>query len=150
MNIRQKVQVALLLLLTFLTFASYHESSAGTGWLQFLTVLSMVILLLVFDFAFTSQSMFVFDPDADNWRRKVVRSCFCRNTVFGWFSGFCPPLNLITLFLFLTLTYYYRLHCNHNHSLQEYRRRNSYEMIRFSSGRRKEEATSIYHQFWRF
>ena len=40
--------------------------------MQLLTVVAMLIALLVFDLAFTSESMFIFDPDADNWRRKVV------------------------------------------------------------------------------
>ena len=73
MNIRQQVQLFLLFLVSFFAFAAYHENTGGTGWLQLLTVVAMLIALLVFDFAFTAESSFVFDPDADNWRRKVVR-----------------------------------------------------------------------------
>ena len=28
--------------------------------------------MMVFDFNFTNESSFMFDPDADNWRRKTV------------------------------------------------------------------------------
>lgn len=42
-------------------------------WLQFLSVLSILFFLIIFDFGFTDESSFIFDPDADNWRRKVVR-----------------------------------------------------------------------------
>ena len=77
MNLRQKIEVLLLSLLTFFAFSSYHESSGGTGWLQWLTVVAILIFLIIFDFSFTKESMFVFDPDADNWRRKVVRTLHC-------------------------------------------------------------------------
>ena len=72
MNLRQKIQALLILLFTFFTFASYHEGSGGTGWLQFLTVIVLLSFLFVFDMLFTKESMFIFDPDADNWRRKLV------------------------------------------------------------------------------
>jgi hypothetical protein len=73
MNIRQKIQVLLLLLLTFFAFASYHESNGGTGWLQWTSLVAIFFFVFIFDLMFTSQSMFVFDPDAENWRRKTVR-----------------------------------------------------------------------------
>jgi hypothetical protein len=73
MNLRQKLQIFLILLLTLFTFASYHEGSGGTGWLQWLSVLSIFLFVFVFDLFFTNDSMFIFDPSADNWRRKTVR-----------------------------------------------------------------------------
>ena len=76
MNIRQKLQVFLLLLLTFFTFAAYHSGTGGTGWLQLLTVLAILAFTFVFDLAFTNESQFIFDPDADNWRRKIVSFLF--------------------------------------------------------------------------
>ena len=72
MNVRQKIQVVLLLLFTFFAFAAYHAGTGGTGWLQWLTVVSFLVFTLVFDMAFTNQSQFIFDPDAENWRRKTV------------------------------------------------------------------------------
>jgi hypothetical protein len=45
-------------------------------WLQWLTAFVMVAFLLVFDLAFTNDSSFLFDPDAENWRRKMVRILF--------------------------------------------------------------------------
>jgi len=72
MNLRQRIEVALLLFLVLLTFASYHEGS--TLWLQWLTVAVFVVFTMFFDCAFTNDSSFIFDPDAENWRRKTVRA----------------------------------------------------------------------------
>jgi hypothetical protein len=72
MNLRQRIQVWTLLILILFCFASYHQGSGGVGWLQWLTAISIFVFLLVFDLAFTNDSQFIFDPDADNWRRKVV------------------------------------------------------------------------------
>ena len=69
MIIRQKIQVVALLFFSLVAFASYHEGS--TVWLQWLTLLSMLSFMLIFDVAFMNESMFIFDPDADNWRRKT-------------------------------------------------------------------------------
>lgn len=81
MNLRQKLQVFLLLLFTFFAFAAYHSGTGGTGWLQWLTVVSFLVFTLVFDMAFTNQSQFLFDPDAENWRRKTVRIGCCFDAV---------------------------------------------------------------------
>lgn len=56
---------------SFFQFASYHQGD--TTWLQWTTVISFLTFTLVFDCAFTNESSFLFDPDADNWRRKTVR-----------------------------------------------------------------------------
>ena len=69
MLIRQKLQVALLLFLVLLAFASYNQGS--TVWLQYLMLLTMFLFTLVFDLIFTNESNFIFDPDAENWRRKT-------------------------------------------------------------------------------
>jgi hypothetical protein len=71
MNLRQKLQVLLLLFLILVTFASYHQGS--TAWLQWLTTVCLVFFAFVFDLMFTSDAHFIFDPDAENWRRKTVR-----------------------------------------------------------------------------
>ena len=73
MNTRQKLQVIILLFLILLAFASYHEGTGGVAWLHWLSVIAIMSFTLVFDCAFTNDSQFIFDPDADNWRRKVVR-----------------------------------------------------------------------------
>lgn len=73
MNVRQKLQLVLLILLILLAFAAYHEGTGGVAWLQWLTMIAIVAFLFVFDISFTNDSQFIFDPDADNWRRKVVR-----------------------------------------------------------------------------
>jgi predicted permease len=82
MNLRQKLQVILLLFLILVTFASYHQGS--TAWLQWLTVVSLLFFAFVFDLLFTTDAHFIFDPDAENWRRKTVRK-----TVL-W-EGLSPP-----------------------------------------------------------
>jgi hypothetical protein len=74
-NIRQKVQICLLLALILFTFASYHEGTGNTTWLMWLTAVVFAVFTLVFDCVFTNESGFIFDPDADNWRRKTVRAC---------------------------------------------------------------------------
>lgn len=73
MNARQRIEIALLLFLILLTFASYHGGTGSTIWLQWLTVAVFTVFVLVFDLSFTNDSQFIFDPDAENWRRKTVR-----------------------------------------------------------------------------
>ena len=70
-KLRHRIEVALMIFLTFLAFASYHKGTGSTVWLQWLTLLIFLFFLYVFDVAFTDSSMFIFDPDADNWRRKT-------------------------------------------------------------------------------
>ena len=72
MIFRQKLELLLILILTFFAFASYHEGTGGTAWLMWLAVISILAFTYVFDVSFADESMFIFDPDADNWRRKVV------------------------------------------------------------------------------
>jgi hypothetical protein len=72
MILRQKIEITLLLALAFLAFATYHEGTGSVMWLQFLTMLTIFAFVFIFDWAFTNESNFMFDPDADNWRRKVV------------------------------------------------------------------------------
>jgi len=69
MNIRQKLQAILLILLILFTFATYREGN--TVWLQWLSVACILSFMMVFDYSFTNESSFMFDPDADNWRRKT-------------------------------------------------------------------------------
>ncbi|KAL7527658.1 hypothetical protein ACHAWF_002263 [Thalassiosira exigua] len=45
--------------------------TGSTAWLQWLTLVIFLFFSYVFDVAFTDCNMFVFDPDADNWRRKT-------------------------------------------------------------------------------
>ena len=72
MILRQRLEVIILISLSFLAFASYHEGTGGVAWLQWLAMLSIMAFVLIFDMSFTNESNFLFDPDADNWRRKVV------------------------------------------------------------------------------
>ena len=68
---RSKVTRSLILFLSFIAFASYHKGTGSTAWLQWLTLIIFLIMGHVFDVAFTAENTFVFDPDADNWRRKT-------------------------------------------------------------------------------
>jgi hypothetical protein len=71
MEYRQKVQAMLLIFLIFMAFASFHPGTGSTAWMQITTIAIFVAFGLVFDLSFTSESSFLFDPDADNWRRKT-------------------------------------------------------------------------------
>eukprot|EP00934_Nitzschia_sp_Nitz4_P002757 Nitzschia sp. Nitz4//scaffold169_size48518//4888//5240//NITZ4_007061-RA/size48518-snap-gene-0.47-mRNA-1//1//CDS//3329538355//2747//frame0 len=71
MNLRQQLEIVIIIALIFLSFATYHEGTGGVAWIQFLSVLGIMFFVYLFDVAFTNESMFIFDPDADNWRRKV-------------------------------------------------------------------------------
>lgn len=88
MILRQRLQVLLLLFLAMLAFASYHQGTGGVAWLQYLALITILSFLFIFDLAFTNDSQFIFDPDADNWRRKVVRGIldvfFRHRVLFGW------------------------------------------------------------------
>jgi len=71
MNLRQRIQVLLILFFTLIAFASYHPNTGSTAWMQWATLVVMLFFSFVFDLAFTDDSNFLFDPDADNWRRKT-------------------------------------------------------------------------------
>ena len=96
MNLRQKIQIILMILLSLFAFAAYHEGTGSAIWLQFLSVICIMGFLLIFDLGFTDEHSFIFDPDADNWRRKVVRAQLLKATFNGctwcfgasfWFTG---------------------------------------------------------------
>ena len=69
--LRQRIEITLILALSLIAFASYHQGTGSTAWLQWVTVAIFIFFGYVFDVAFTNSSMFMFDPDADNWRRKT-------------------------------------------------------------------------------
>jgi hypothetical protein len=71
MELRQKINISLILFFTLIAFASYHEGTGSTAWMQWTTLVIVLFFSYVFDVAFTNQSDFIFDPDADNWRRKT-------------------------------------------------------------------------------
>jgi len=71
MIFRQKLEALLIVLFSFIAFAAYHEGTGSTAWIQWATVVTILFYSFVFDLSFTGDSSFVFDPDADNWRRKT-------------------------------------------------------------------------------
>jgi len=71
MNTRQSTELALIIFFSFVSFASWHEGTGSTAWLQWLSLVVLLAFSYIFDVSFTDDSMFVFDPDADNWRRKT-------------------------------------------------------------------------------
>jgi hypothetical protein len=71
MTVRGRVTVSLMIFLSFVAFASYHKGTGSTAWLQWLTLVLFLFFGYVFDSMFTSAGSFMFDPDADNWRRKT-------------------------------------------------------------------------------
>ena len=42
-------------------------------WIQWTVVVIFLGIMLLVDLIFTDESAFVFDPDPDNWRRRVER-----------------------------------------------------------------------------
>ena len=42
-------------------------------WIQWTVVVIFLGIMLLVDLMFTDESAFVFDPDPDNWRRRVER-----------------------------------------------------------------------------
>eukprot|EP00586_Coscinodiscus_wailesii_P006681 CAMPEP_0172480108 /NCGR_PEP_ID=MMETSP1066-20121228/5052_1 /TAXON_ID=671091 /ORGANISM="Coscinodiscus wailesii, Strain CCMP2513" /LENGTH=76 /DNA_ID=CAMNT_0013241131 /DNA_START=152 /DNA_END=382 /DNA_ORIENTATION=- len=71
MNGRQKLEIFLMLFLSLIAFATYHEGTGSVQWIQWVTFITLIFYTFVFDVSFTDESMFIFDPDADNWRRKT-------------------------------------------------------------------------------
>ena len=71
MNTRQKILSALILFFILISFASYHKGTGSVAWIQYTSITVMLVFGLFFDVAFTDESSFIFDPDADNWRRKT-------------------------------------------------------------------------------
>lgn len=96
MNLRQRLELLVIVALTFLAFANYHEVSGSVAWIQWLAVLSIMAFVYIFDVAFTNESMFIFDPDADNWRRKVV-STSQANTHARTNANACPCWSLLII-----------------------------------------------------
>lgn len=71
MSFRLNLQAAIIVVLAFLAFASYHEGTGSTAWLQYTSIATILAFGYLFDIMFTDNNSFIFDPDADNWRRKT-------------------------------------------------------------------------------
>eukprot|EP00957_Ditylum_brightwellii_P090069 6859323-Ditylum_brightwellii.AAC.1 len=71
MILRQKLNAALILFFTLIAFASFHKGTGSVMWLQWTTLVIFLVFMYFFDAMFTKESSFIFDPDADNWRRKT-------------------------------------------------------------------------------
>jgi hypothetical protein len=71
--LRPRHKLELLLLILFVTIAFASSSSPSTVWVQWTTLCVLIFFAFLFDVAFTDDSSFIFDPDAENWRRKTER-----------------------------------------------------------------------------
>ena len=67
MGFRHMLMAALIILFSFCAFAS------KVLWIQWTTTAIFMGFFLLFDLMFLDASAFVFDPDPDNWRRRVSR-----------------------------------------------------------------------------
>lgn len=76
MELRQKINIMMIIFFSFLAFASYHKGTGSVAWMQYTTLVTFLFFGLVFDMTFTNDSNFIFDPDADNWRRKTEAGGF--------------------------------------------------------------------------
>lgn len=70
-------------------------------WIQFLSVLVIFFFIFIFDWAFTNESNFLFDPDADNWRRKVVSRIDTERLYILFFGEYSLSSSLLLFFSFL-------------------------------------------------
>ena len=71
MLFRHKLELLLVMIFTFFAFMAYQEGTGSVAWIQWTTVSKIFFFVWVFDYYFTDDSKFVFDPDADNWRRRT-------------------------------------------------------------------------------
>lgn len=67
MGFRHIFYVFFIILFAFCAFAS------SVLWVQWTTVTVLFIFGLLFDLLFTNEKAFIYDPDPDNWRRRVER-----------------------------------------------------------------------------
>ena len=68
---RHQFEIFLLVFFSIITYASYNDNT--TTWLQWLTLTILIFFSFIFDVSFSDSSSFLFDPDADNWRRKTEK-----------------------------------------------------------------------------
>lgn len=68
MAFRHAAMVFLIILFCFCSAASSQL------WAQWLVAVIFVGVMLLVDLIFLDDSSFIFDPDPDNWRRRVERS----------------------------------------------------------------------------
>eukprot|EP00631_Chrysoreinhardia_giraudii_P005387 CAMPEP_0197421628 /NCGR_PEP_ID=MMETSP1170-20131217/9899_1 /TAXON_ID=54406 /ORGANISM="Sarcinochrysis sp, Strain CCMP770" /LENGTH=71 /DNA_ID=CAMNT_0042948893 /DNA_START=47 /DNA_END=262 /DNA_ORIENTATION=+ len=67
MGFRHVAMSSLIILFAFFAFAS------KVLWIQWTTGAIFVGFFLLFDLIFLDESQFIFDPDPDNWRRRVEK-----------------------------------------------------------------------------
>ena len=71
MNLRQKFEVALLVIASILVYASYNPSDDTNAWISPLVLWIFFFFGVLMDFMFSDEMSFVFDPNPNNWRRKT-------------------------------------------------------------------------------
>lgn len=67
MAARHVFMAFLIVLFSFFAFAT------SLLWIQWTVLTVFIGFFLLFDLLFLDESAFVFDPDPDNWRRRVSR-----------------------------------------------------------------------------
>ncbi|KAJ8609417.1 hypothetical protein CTAYLR_009094 [Chrysophaeum taylorii] len=58
----------------FIILFAFFAFASKILWIQWTTATIMVFFFLLFDLIFLDESQFIFDPDPDNWRRRVEAS----------------------------------------------------------------------------
>ena len=71
MNGRQQFELLLILLTSVLIFLTYSPSDPRYFWMYWCTLLVFLVFGYLLDMMFSADMAFVFDPNPDNWRRKV-------------------------------------------------------------------------------
>ena len=71
MSVTQSILRILLVLAAAMCYATYTPSDPIYFWMYWATIFVFLAFGYLIDVMFSDQSSFVFDPNADNWRRKV-------------------------------------------------------------------------------
>ena len=71
MNVRQKGEVAILVLFTVITFMYYNPADDTAEWITPFVVLLFIFFGFLMDMLFSDDMSFVYDPNPNNWRRKT-------------------------------------------------------------------------------
>jgi hypothetical protein len=71
MNLRQKAELFLLALVATLVYLNYNPYDDKAGWILYATLWIFLAFGYLVDMMFCQDMLFVYDPNPENWRRKV-------------------------------------------------------------------------------
>lgn len=71
MNARHQFELTLIVLSIIMIFLTYSPSDPRYFWTYWCTIFVFLTFAYIIDMMFSADLSFVFDPNPDNWRRKV-------------------------------------------------------------------------------